>query len=336
MKVGIMKTNNRIVLITGASGFIGLNTVKLFAQKNYKIYAIVRNNIAKELLELREKYDLQLIKCDLGNKEEVINMYEQLEEKPSTIVHIAGLASDIGADSLFRKSNYDSTINLAELNCDKFIYISSTDVYGIKDFHREKEEELPLLLYPNNPYPKYKIECEKWLKNNLPKDKYVIIRPADVFGENDKTLEKRFVDFLQNSPFIVYFGKWKGKNRYPLASVDNVSKTIFAVTEYDEWNGEAINIIDEKFITIENYYEYVAKKYFPEKKFRILCLPIWFGRILGFISTSLSNLMKKKHPVFDPSYYASYHISSNLDFSGEKMNSILKTVYKEEKTITTI
>ena len=36
---------------------------------------------------------------------------------------------------------------------------------------------------------------ENWLKENC--KHYVIIRPAAVWGEGDKTLENRFVDFLK-------------------------------------------------------------------------------------------------------------------------------------------
>ena len=192
------------------------------------------------------------------------------------------------------------------------------------------DENTPLKEYPQNPYPKYKIMSENWLRENC--RRYVIIRPAAVFGEGDKTLEKRVVDFLKTSPYIVHFGKWKGKNRWPLANVKNVANTIVAVSEFDDFNNQAITIIDSKKTTIDEYYREIAARYFPGKKFKNLYLPLWVGKVLGIISTTLSNLFNLRQPLFDPTFYAVHHVSSNLDFSSAKMEKALSLL--ENKTLT--
>ena len=58
--------------------------------------------------------------------------------------------------------------------------------------------------------------------------------------------------------------------------------------------------------------------------FKTITLPFWFGKMLGFVSTTLSNMLKKRDPLFDPTYYAVHHVSSNLDFSSEKMEKAIK------------
>ena len=140
-----------------------------------------------------------------------------------------------------------------------------------------------------------------------------------MWGENDKTIENRVIDFLKISPFLVYFGKWKGKNRWPLANVENIAKVIFAVCMYNDFDYDAINVIDSKITTISEYYQNIAQKYFPEKTFKSLYLPLWIGKIIGFISSFLSDIFKLKKPLFDPTYYSLHHISSNLDFNNQKM-----------------
>lgn len=315
-----MELSTKTVLITGAGGFIGSNIVKEFLNNGFKIYAIVHNIVPEEF---RNNVQIELIKCDITDAVAVSLMFEQLSIKPEIIVHVAGLASDVGADSLFRKLNYESVKIMAQLPCKRFIYISSTDVYGIKDFNGENEDELPYCELPKNPYPKYKIESEIWLKENLPFEKYIIIRPAAVWGEGDKTLEKRFVEFLKISPFIVHFGKWKGTNRWPLANVKTVAKVVFNCCFTDQYTGQAINIIDSKKTTIDEYYRELGAKHFPDKKFKTITLPMWIGKIIGITSSVLSFLLKTKQPIFDPSYYALHHVSSNLDFGNNKMRSIL-------------
>lgn len=317
-------TNNH-VLITGAGGFIGLHVVKIFAKHGWKITAIVRKNIPDEL---RTLMNVEIIQVDITNKNQLYKIIRNIDNVVDVVIHVAGLASDIGSDLLFKKNNFETVKTFSKLAQKKFIYISSTDVYGIKDFFGEDEDSLQFESKPLNPYPKYKIESEKWIKANLDKNYYIIIRPAAVWGEGDKTLEKRVVDFLADSSFIIHFGKWKGKNRWPLAHVENVAKAVYVCAVTDEFNGEAINVIDEKFTTIDEFYREVAKKYFPGKVFYTITFPFWVGCIFGWVSTILSNGLKLKAPIFEPSYYAVQHISSNLDFSNAKLKLVLEYYLK--------
>ena len=306
------------VLVTGAGGFIGLNVVKIYSENDWNVLALVHNNVPKELTELK---NVEIIKGDVTNRD----FMSQFKGKVDIVAHVAGLAKDIGADEKYRKLNFEPIKFLSEIPRDKIIYVSSSDVYGIKDFDCNKEnteESLPLIEYPKNPYPKYKIMSEKWLRENC--KKYVIIRPAAVWGEGDKTLENRVIEFLKDSPFIVHFGKWKGKNRWPLANVQNVAKTIVAVSETSKYDNEAITIIDPERTTIDEYYQSIASTYFPKKLFKNIYLPLWLGKLIGLISTTISNVLNLKEPLFDPTFYAVHHVSSNLDFSSKKMEKILE------------
>lgn len=316
-----MESSSKTVLITGAGGFIGSNIVNEFLNNGFKIYAIIHNYVPEKF---KNNKQIELIKCDVTDAEEVSSVFKKLQQKPKIIVHAAGLASDVGADKLFRKLNFESVKIMAQLPCKRFIYISSTDVYGIKDFNGESEEELTLLEYPKNPYPKYKIKSEMWLRENISPEKYIIIRPAAVWGNGDKTLEKRFVAFLKVSPFIVHFGDWQGKNRWPLANVKTLAKVVFYSCLTDKYTGQAINIIDTKKTTIDEYYRELGAKYFPDKKFKTIILPMWIGKTIGVISTVLSRILKTKYPIFDPSYYALHHVSSNLNFDNRKMKSVMR------------
>ncbi len=298
-------SGKKTVLITGAGGFIGSNIAKEF-QKDWKIFAIVNKS--------KPDIETEIIKGDLTNKDFIKELCANY--KFDVVIHAAGLASDIGKDSDFKKINFAPVTFLPQIAKEKFIYISSTDVYGIKDF-KNADESTPYLEYPKNPYPKYKILAEKYIKSHC--KNYVIIRPAAVWGENDKTLENRFLGFLKVSPYIVHFGKWKGQNRWPLANVKSVAKTVYAASNTNKFDNRAINIMDKKFTTIDEYYRQLAQKYFPEKTYKTITLPMWVGKTIGLISTVLSNILGLKRPLFDPTFYAVHHISSNLDFSGENM-----------------
>lgn len=305
------------VLVTGSAGFIGQNVVKAYVEHGWFVYALVHNNVPKELAQLK---NVELLRGDVTNPKIIEGL------QVDVVAHVAGIASDIGSDDKFRRINFKPIKYLAKLPKEKIIYVSSSDVYGIKDF-QNADENTPLVEFPKNPYPRYKIKSENWLRENP--YNYVIIRPAAVYGEGDKTLENRVVKFLATSPFIVHFGKWRGQNRWPLANVKNVAEIIVAVSMTDEFDKQAITIIDSKKTTIDEYYRSIAKKYFPNRKFRNLYLPFWFGKMLGLVSTTLSNLLKLKSPLFDPTFYAVHHVSSNLDFSSKKMEKVLNILDKQ-------
>lgn len=310
----------KTVLVTGAGGFVGFNVVKMYSEYGWRVLALVHHNIPSELYNLN---NVEVVKGDVTSEEFML----QFIGKCDVVAHVAGLAKDIGSDEKFRKLNFEPVKYLSKIPKDKLIYISSSDVYGIKD-HNNADENTALLEYPKNPYPRYKIMSENWLRENCPK--YVIIRPAAVWGEGDLTLEKRVIDFLEVSPYIVHFGKWRGECRWPLANVKNVAKTVVAVSETDKFDNEAITIIDPEKTTIDEYYRQIASKYFPQKQFKTLCLPFWTGKLIGFISTTLSNLLKLKDPIFDPTFYAVHHVSSNLDFSSDKMLEAMQTLNEKE------
>lgn len=318
-------SNKKTVLVTGAGGFIGLNVVREYIKHGWTVYALIHNNYPKELKNMP---NLHIIRGDMTDEKFINN----LNIKVDVVAHVAGLATDIGKDETFRKINYHSVINLMKIPEKKFIFVSSTDVYGIMDLDDAKEES-ELVEYPKNPYPRYKIMSETYIRRNC-KIPYIIVRPAAVYGKNDKTLEGRFLDFLKISPFIVHFGKWKGKNRWPLCDVENVAKTILCTSEIDNFDNQAINVIDPKVTTIDQYYNQLARKYFPKKQYTTITLPFWLGELLGIISTSISNLLGLKHPIFEPTHYAAYHVSSNLDISSIKMQEVL-ALYKELPVIQT-
>ena len=299
----------RSVLVTGAGGFIGLNVVKEYSKHGWHVLALVHNNIPNVLTQLE---NVEVVQGDVTDE----NFMKKFKNEVDVVCHVAGLAKDIGSYDKFRKINFEPIKYLSKLPKEKIVYVSTSDVYGIKDFENATEDS-PFCEFPQNPYPHFKIKSEEWLRQNC--EKYVIIRPAAVWGEGDKTLENRFKEFLEFSPYIIHFGKWKGNNRWPLANVKNVAKTIVSVSTFSDFDNEAITIIDSKKTTIDEYYRQIGAKYFPDKKFKTITLPFWFGKLLGFISTFISNLFKMKNPLFDPTFYAVHHVSSNLDFSSEKM-----------------
>ena len=154
---------------------------------------------------------------------------------------------------------------------------------------------------------------------NLPKERYALIRPAEVWGEGDPTLMPRFRTFLAASPFIIHFGPWRGRNRWPLAHVKTVAAANYLAAVRPEAAGQAINVLDSAHTSIEAFYRLVAARYFPDRRFRSVTLPYGCGLVLGGLVSGVSDLLNLSHPFTEPSLYALRSVSHNLDFSNARL-----------------
>jgi nucleoside-diphosphate-sugar epimerase len=201
--------------------------------------------------------------------------------------------------------------------------MSTTDVYGIRDFSGAGEDT-PLANNRRNPYPKYKILAEEHIRRSLPADRYVILRPAFVWGPGDTTLMPRAIAFLRASPVIVHFGPWRGHNRWPLAYVGNVARVAWAAATSDAAPGEAYNVVDPEPTSVDDYYRLLIDLFLPERSgIRSLSLPLALAWPTAALSTAVSKLLNRQHPIYDPSLYGLWHLSHSQDFSGQKAARLL-------------
>lgn len=296
------------VLVTGAGGFVGGHIARRFAAGRWRVTGLVHRQQPADPVP-----GATYVTGDITDATALRKQVAAL--KPDVIVHAAALASDVGPERLFRRLNFESVTVLAPLAKRKFVFISTSDIYGIRDFSGEDVSTLPFGDNERNPYPRYKIMAERWLKDNMPPERFACIRPAAVWGQGDETMERRVAEFLRFSPFIIHFGKWRGRNRWPLADVRRVAEAAWLAATTNRWDGNGVTVIDNRRITADEYYRETAARLFPGRNYRTVCLPMWIGACIGLISTGLARLTRRTRVFFDPSYYALRTVSSNLDFT---------------------
>ena len=311
------------VLITGAGGYIGSNAAEYFAKAGYRVVGTIHRHVAERLTQL----GIKTISVDLAD---AANLPRLFEEKIDYVVHIAARASDVGREEWFREANYEAVKNLAaaamEHGVKRFVYLSTADVYGLHDFSSESEDGLSFDEAVMNPYPKYKILSEKWLAANLPRERFSCVRPCVVYGRGDTSITPRTVAYLKNSPLVFHFGKWRGRNRWPLAHAENVCRTLHAAMVLPEAGGEGVTVLDSRRVTVSEYYHELAAEFLPGKRLREMTLPMALIRLIAALSTALS----RSKPLFDPTLYALDTISHNLDFSNRRMLAWFAKVGLEE------
>jgi nucleoside-diphosphate-sugar epimerase len=321
------------VIVTGASGFIGAACVREFLARDWRVTALTHRRGAERLADLREQTGLRLVSGSVTERERLLQTLDDAIRAAGgaceVLVHCAGRATDIGWDRQFRSTNYEGVRTVChavrQLTIGRLVHISTTDVYGVRDF-AGTDEATPHANNRHNPYPKYKILAEEYIRRSLPLDRYVILRPAFVWGPGDTTVLPRAIAFLRSSSVIPHFGRWRGGNRWPLAYVGNVARVAFAAATSLAALGEAYNVVDPEPDTIDGYYRMLIELFLPEQRpKRSVTLPFRIAWPIAALSTAISTLLGRDQPLFDPSLYGLRHVSHSQEFSGAKAVKLLES-----------
>ncbi len=104
--------NNKSIVITGASGGIGMALVKKFLSCNYTVIAISRNIVNLELLK-QEYQNLQIIQADINNDNDRQKIFALLHNKVISIINNAAYS---GTPAAFKDMKIDDLRLFFETN----------------------------------------------------------------------------------------------------------------------------------------------------------------------------------------------------------------------------
>ncbi len=107
-------SNNKTVLITGATGGIGLSIAEKFYKKKYNLVLTGTNDIKLKLLESTFTLNTKVIKCNLAESKEIANLLELI---PIEFMGVDILINNAGItkDNLFlrmKENEWDDVLNI--------------------------------------------------------------------------------------------------------------------------------------------------------------------------------------------------------------------------------
>ena len=188
------------VLVTGGAGYVGAVLVPKLLNAGYRVKVLDLYLYGDSVLSsVRENPNLVEVKGDIRDK----LLLEKEISGSEAIIHLACISNDPSYEldpDLGKSINYDAFLSLVDISkrsgIKRFIYASSSSVYGIK---REPDVTEDLSLKPLTDYSKYKALCEKYLLEAANDDFIItIIRPSTVCGYSPRLRLDLTVNILTN------------------------------------------------------------------------------------------------------------------------------------------
>ena len=197
------------IFITGGAGYVGAMLAPFLISKGYELTIYDLMIYGENVI-----VDNSKIKKVKGDIRDIENVKKSMKGHDA-VIHLACISND---PSFELNPNLGKSINLdafepmvktaRELNIKRFIYASSSSVYGIKN---EKNVHEDMSLEPLTDYSKFKAECESILSRyNTDDFTTVTIRPATVCGYSTRQRLDVVVNILTNLAYhkrkITVFG----------------------------------------------------------------------------------------------------------------------------------
>jgi nucleoside-diphosphate-sugar epimerase len=190
------------VLVTGGGGYVGSVLVPLLLSAGYSVRVLdlfLYGQQVFDAIPAAHRPHLTLLAGDLRDS----TLLRQALAGCDAVIHLACISNDPSFElnpALGRSINYDAFMPLVDIAKDKgvqrFIYASSSSVYGVKD-EQNVTEDLPRA--PLTDYSRFKAMCEDELeKRRSPGFTTLTLRPATVCGWSPRLRLDLSVNILTN------------------------------------------------------------------------------------------------------------------------------------------
>ncbi|QOL26494.1 NAD-dependent epimerase/dehydratase family protein [Thalassotalea sp. LPB0316] len=306
------------ILVTGANGFLGSETVKaMLGQGQTGIRCLVREGSSTNGLE---SLDVEIMRGSLNDQGVVANALSGVD----TVVHIA--ASKSGSPmGMFNETVVSTEILLDEmerLGTKRLVFISSFSLYGTSLCSKGSvvDENTPVEPHPEwrDPYSwvKYYQEMLCVERCNALGIELVIHRPGVIYSDEKDMFSPRVGFALPGMPFFLIVG---GSAKVPFVHVKNCALAVALSVDNPDATGEVFNLVDETPKQTEAIKLY--ERHFPKIKNKIkipLSLYLFGGRIAEWIHKKSGGNFPN---IFSP--YRAKTMYTPFEFSNEKIKNIL-------------
>ncbi|HSH63364.1 MAG TPA: NAD-dependent epimerase/dehydratase family protein [Methyloceanibacter sp.] len=230
----------RVVLVTGASGFIGKRLVVSLAQEGWQVRAAARDPENVPDASGIERVAMP----DLARPAD----WSALLEGASHVVHLAGIAHAPGTlpDALYSRVNAESAGELADQargKVERLVFVSSVRAQaGLTADHVITEADAPA---PTEVYGRSKLEAERLVAaSGVP---FVVLRPAVLYGPGVKGNIASLATLAKTAMPLPFGGL---DNRRSLLALDNFASAVSLVLGAKQADSETYLVADAEPISV--------------------------------------------------------------------------------------
>jgi nucleoside-diphosphate-sugar epimerase len=236
-------------LVTGGSGFLGINLIRYLYSKSHEIVSL--DFVEFNYHDIKDK--IKHVVGDIRDKSTVNAVMQEID----VVVHTAAALPLYKPEEIF-STDVDGTRILLDAakkyKVKRFIHISSTAVYGIPDHHPLKEDDK---LDGVGPYGQAKIlaegECLRFRNEGMC---VPILRPKSFIGPERLGVFDLLFDWARDGKGFPMIGN--GKNRYQLLDVEDLCEAIYLCATLDsKIVNNNFNIGAKEFKTMREDYQAV-------------------------------------------------------------------------------
>ena len=269
--------------IIGASGFVGTHLIDQIGSNNC-------SNIDKNP---SAKYpEITIIKDIRAG-----DLVDSIPSSTHTVILLAAEhRDDVYPVSLYYDVNVAGTRNVLESmdkkGINKIIFTSSVAIYGLNKTNADEGSSAD----PFNHYGKSKWQAEEILRDWYQKDTFkrslTIVRPAVIFGENNRGNVYNLLNLISSGKFVMI---GKGTNIKSMAYVENVAAFLKYCLETSKPSYRLFNYIDKPDFNMNDLVQQVETSL--NKELSSIRLPYWLGYLGGMGLDLLSKVTGKKYPI---------------------------------------
>jgi len=244
------------VLVTGGAGYVGAVLVPKLLNHGYEVKVLDLLIYGEDVFPtVGDHPGLELIRGDIRDRE----LLRKSLPGCDAVIHLACISNDPSFEldpALGKSINYDAFAPLVDIAKEsgvrRFIYASSSSVYGIKE-EENVTEDLPLM--PLTDYSKYKALCEEvLLEKQAPGFVVLILRPSTVCGYSPRLRLDLTVNILTNHAVnnrrITVFG---GRQMRPNIHIEDMAQVYIKSLAWPDAaiDGKIFNVGYDNFTVAE-------------------------------------------------------------------------------------